>query len=257
MAENHRTPGHNNQNGPASDGSILARKLSSHAELSQADWDAILDLPIRVKTYEADQEIVHDGDRPTECGVVLEGFAFRHKMVIDGRRQIMSFHPAGDMPDLQSMYLRTMDHGIGALVRTKMGFISHRVVEELARSRKSINTALWREALIDAAVTREWMIGLGRRSAYERMAHLLCEMALRLEAVGLSSRNEFRFPATQMELADALGLSTVHANRIIQELRRSHMITWRGAVIAIRDWDGLCGAAGFDPAYLHRLTILP
>ena len=229
-----------------------ARKLDSIAELSEADVAAIRALPLRVREFAADQDIVREGDRPAECALVMEGFVFRHKLVIDGRRQILSFDPPGDVPDLQSLHLTRMDHSIGTLVRTKIGFIAHRAIEQLAQSRPGVGAALWRETLIDAAIYREWMIGLGRRSAYQRVAHLLCEMALRLEAVGLGGRDGFQFPVTQAELADALGLSTVHANRVVQELRRAGIVAWRGPAVVILDWAGLREAGGFDAAYLHR-----
>ena len=230
----------------------LVRKLESIAVLSGEERQALLHLPMRVKAFEADQTIVREGDRPFECGLVLTGFVCRHRVVADGRRQIMSFHTPGDIPDLQSLHLKVMDHSLGALVPTTMAFIAHPAMADLIRSHPGIAAALWRDTLIDAAIFREWMVGLGRRSAHQRIAHLLCEMALRFKAVGLGSEHAYELPATQAELADALGLSAVHANRVLQDLRRSELIVLRGHAVTILDWDGLQQAGEFDPGYLHQ-----
>jgi len=230
----------------------LLRRLENGVEFTEEERQLLLNLPLHVRSFEADQDVVREGDRPSDTGLVLEGFVCRHKVAADGRRQILSFHPAGDIPDLQSLRLKAMDHSIAALVPTRMAFIPHHALEALIRTSPMIASALWRQTLIDAAIFREWMLGLGRRSAFQRVAHLLCEMALRLKQVGLGDERGYNFPVTQSELGDALGISTVHANRVVQELRRSRLIVWQGAKLTILDWDGLQMAADFDPAYLHQ-----
>lgn len=234
-----------------SNGERLIRRLELIGPLRDEDRQAVLELPIRVRAFGADQDILREGDRPTECGLVLDGFLFRHKLVTDGRRQILSFHPTSDMPDLQSVFLGTMDHSIGTLVASRVAFIPHAAIRELIQKRPSAATALWRETMVEAAMFREWMVGLGRRSAYQRVAHLLCEIGLKLERVGLGTRTQYEFPVTQTELADALGMSTVHANRVVQELRRTKIVIWRGSSVTIQDWDALTEAGEFNVTYLH------
>lgn len=230
----------------------LVRRLEGIADLTEDDKQLLLGLPTHVRGFEADQDIVREGDRPAECAMVIEGFVCRYKVVADGRRQIMSFHTTGDIPDLHSLHLPTLDDSICALVPTKMAFIPHQAIESLVRQSPTITGALWRLTLIDASIFREWMLGLGRRSAYQRVAHLLCETALRFKQVGLGGERGYTFPITQAELGDALGISTVHANRVVQELRRNELIIWQGSTLTILDWDGLQLAADFDPAYLHQ-----
>ena len=229
----------------------LVRKLESIAKLSPQEKEALLALPMNVKEFGADQDIIREGERPAESCLLLEGFACRYKILPDGRRQIMSFHTPGDIPDLLSIQLRVMDHSLGTLVPSKLAFIPHEPLRELTRQYPGIAGAFWRDTLIDAAIFREWMVGLGRRSALQRIAHLLCEMAVRIAAVGLADKHVYDLPVTQAELGDALGLSTVHVNRVLQQLRGSGLFTFRGSTVTVCDWNGLKVAGEFDPTYLH------
>jgi CRP-like cAMP-binding protein len=219
--------------------------------LSDAEKDALQSLSGTVKTLEADQDIVREGERPSTCCLVLDGFVHRYKMTETGKRQILSFHISGDIPDLQSLHLEVMDHSLGTLARSTLAFLPHDTVRDLIRRCPRIGDAFWRETLIDAAVFREWMLGLGRREAYGRMAHLLCELYVRLKAVGLANGHGYEMPLTQAELGDALGLSTVHVNRTLQDLRGEGLITLQGGSVAVLDWEGLRKAGEFDPTYLH------
>jgi CRP-like cAMP-binding protein len=158
---------------------------------------------------------------------------------------------AENIPDLQSLHLEVMDHSLGTLARSTLAFLPHDTVRDLIRRCPRIGDAFWRETLIDAAVFREWMLGLGRREAYGRMAHLLCELYVRLKAVGLANGHGYEMPLTQAELGDALGLSTVHVNRTLQDLRGEGLITLQGGSVAVLDWEGLRKAGEFDPTYLH------
>lgn len=229
----------------------FTQKLESVADLDPEERAAIERLPATIRTLEPGQDIVRQGDRPTQCCLIVEGFAFRYKMLRGGKRQILSFHIPGDIPDLQNLYLDVMDHSLGALVPTQAAFIPHGAIRDLAGRFPRVFGALWRETLVDAATYREWIVGLGRRSAYARTAHLLCELLVRVKAVGLTSDYSFALPLTQAELADALGLSIVHVNRIIQLLRSRNLVTMRGGKVTVGDWEGLRTAAEFDPAYLH------
>ena len=158
----------------------LVLKLESIADLTGEEKQALLGLPMIIKTMPADHDIVSIGDCPSHCCLLLDGWACRYKMLPDGSRQIMSFHIPGDIPDLQSLYINTMDHSLGTLVPAKVALIHHRDLHSLIRRWEGISTALWRDTLIDAAIFREWMVGIGRRSAHQRIAHILCEMATKL-----------------------------------------------------------------------------
>jgi CRP-like cAMP-binding protein len=230
---------------------VLLRKLESIAELSRDEQNAVLSLPISERTIARDCDIVREGDKPAESFVVAEGFICRYKDLPDGRRQIFSFHTPGDIPDLQTLHLRVMDHNIATIVDSTVGFIAHEPLRALCESFPRVASALWRDTLIDSSIFREWMVGLGRRDARQRVAHLLCEMARRFSAVGLLRDNSYTLPLTQQEIGDALGLSTVHVNRVLQELRRDGLVDMRSAIVTIRDWEGLKQAGEFDPLYLH------
>lgn len=229
----------------------LLRKLGSIADISDEEKQAILDLPVSVKVCEADTDIVRDGDRSADCVLILSGFVCRYKILPDGRRQIMGFYIPGDIPDLQSLHLHVMDNSLGALVRSSIALIPHQSLRDMLRRHPHLSDMLWRDTLIEAAMFREWMIGLGRRSAFQRIAHLLCELHVRLRAIGLARENGCELPITQNEFADALGLSTVHVNRVIQDLRRDGLIVLRGSILEIPDWAALRDAGEFDPTYLH------
>lgn len=230
---------------------VLIRKLRSIAPLSDQEKHAVQTLPLDLKVLGPDQDIVREGDRPSECCLLLEGFACRYKLTEAGKRQIFSFHIPGDIPDLQSLHLKVMDHHLGTLTRCKVAFIPHESLEGLRRSWPRISDVLWRDTLIDAAVFREWMVGIGRRSAYTRIGHVLCEILVRMRAVGLANGHECELPVTQTELGDALGLSTVHVNRSLQELRADGLIRLNNGVLSVLDWEGLKKAGEFDPTYLH------
>jgi len=229
----------------------LIRKLESIADLSEAEKQALFAMPMTIRKLGADEDIVRDGDRPTECCLLVTGFACRYKLTQEGKRQIMSFHIPGDIPDVQSLFLDVMDHSLGTLVPSTIGAIPHEVIYDLTRRYSGIAAALWRDTLIDAAVFREWMVGIGRRSAYTRIAHVLCELLVRFRAIGMAENHAAELPVTQAEIGDALGLSTVHVNRVLQELRGDGLITLRGRTLIANDWEGLKQAGEFDPNYLH------
>jgi len=147
-----------------------------------------------------------------------------------------------------------MDHSLGTLARSKLAFLSHETVRDLTRCCPRIADAFWRETLIDAGIFREWMVGLGRREAYARVAHLLCELYVRLKAVGLANGHAYELPLTQAELGDAFGLSTVHVNRTLQDLRGEGLITLGSRSVTVKDWERLRAAGEFDPTYLHLKT---
>jgi CRP-like cAMP-binding protein len=195
--------------------------------------------------------VIREGDRPTRCFVLLEGFACTSAVTGDGKRQIMAFHVPGDIPDLQSLHLEVLDNSVGTISPCKVGFIQHETLHDLCKRHPRITIALWRETLVDASTCRHWMVGMGQRAAYVQMAHLLCELVVRLRAVGLAEDYRCQLPITQTEFADALGLSTVHVNRVLQALRANGLIVLKGDTLMVPDWEKLKQAGDFDRTYLH------
>jgi len=230
--------------------SILLRKLSSLGPLTAKERQMVEELPMHVREAGPDQDLVREGDRLGNCLLVLEGFCCRYKALADGRRQILSFSIPGDFLDLPGFLLPELDHSIGTLTQVRLAAISHSALAEWAQH-ANLARLLWRDTLVDGAIYREWVLNVGRRTAYQRVAHVLCELATRLQAVGLARNGLWDMRITQGELADATGLSTVHVNRVIQELRRGGLIELRGGSFSARDWEALKLAAGFEPSYLQ------
>src|SRR3954471_5102138 len=220
-------------------------------DLSGEEREALAKLPVMVRELRADQDIVRDHDRPSQCCAILRGFAFRYKVLEGGKRQIFSFHIPGDLPDLQSLHLNVMDHSLATLVDSEVAFVTHDNMRKFIRAFPRIGEIFWRDTLIDAAVFREWMAGIGRRDAYARIAHLFCELFVRHKAVGLANGEAFPMPITQAEIGDALGLSTVHVNRTLQDLRANGLVRSRNGSLVVEHWEALKEAGGFDPTYLH------
>lgn len=229
----------------------LTKKLAAYSELPDDAARAIAELPYHAKDIAAGEVIVHEGDRPQSCIVVLKGMLFRHKMVADGKRQILSFHIAGDLPDLQSLFLKTMDHGLQAAGDVRLMQVPHDALMRLIDSNLDIRHLLWRDSLLDAAIFREWVCNTGRRRAVVRVAHLLCEIFVRARAVGLTDGAAYSVPLTQTHLSDAVGLSMVHLNRSLQELRRQQLLQLTKTELTILDWPRLQSVADFDAGYLH------
>lgn len=230
---------------------ILTRRLRVDANLSEDDAKALKSLPIQVKNVDADTNIVREGDRPSVCCVIIKGFACRSKVASTGRRQILSFHIAGDIPDLQSLFLKKMDHDLATISPATLGFVEHSALDRLIGTNPSIARALWRETLIDAAIFREWIVNVGVRPASARMAHLLAELRERMAAVGLANGQEFEFPITQTELGEALGLSAVHVNRVLQAFRAEHVLDLQRNKVRIANVEKVIETSGFDSSYLY------
>ncbi len=230
--------------------SMLGRKLAHFGPLTASERKLLDDIAIHSREVGRDQDLVREGDRPGNCMLLLEGFACRYRTLADGRRQILSFHIAGDFLDLHSFLIEQLDHSISTLTPSRIGTIPHSALAA-AIEHPNLTRLFWRETLVDGAIFREWIVNVGRRTAYQRVAHVLCELATRLHWIGLARDGVCDLPVTQGELADATGLSTVHVNRVIQELRRDGLIALRGRAFAALDWDGLKSAAGFDAGYLQ------
>jgi CRP-like cAMP-binding protein len=229
----------------------LVRRIQNFALLAKEDQDLIAALPTRVEQLRADQDIVRAGDRATRCCIILEGIACIFKVTGEGRRQITAFFFPGDIPDLQSLHLDVLDSSLGSLTPCTVAFVQHERLWDLCIRSPRTAAALWKMTLIDASVFREWVVNIGQRDAVSRVAHLLCEIAVRIRALDGASHNTFDLPITQSELADATGMSTVHTNRSLQELRAKDLIVWKGTTLEIINWAGLAKVADFSPDYLH------
>ena len=230
---------------------LMIRRLRVNSAVSEDDASALRALPNVIKNLPAGSSITREGDRPTQSVVVHAGFVFRAKTTISGKRQILSFHPAGDMPDLHGLLLERMDHDLVTLSDARVAFIEHRHINKLIETRPQLARALWKETLVDAAIFRAWMVNLGSRTAAARLANLIAEIRQRLEDVGLPADRDLGFPVTQSDLADALGITDVHINRVLQTFRASGILDIKRKHVTLSDVEGLLEIGGFDDRYLH------
>ncbi|WP_375160177.1 Crp/Fnr family transcriptional regulator [Bradyrhizobium sp. RDT46] len=230
----------------------LVQKLSKVNRLDQDDILAIQQLPIHSKRVAAQHRVVRDGDRPSESCLIVDGFAFRSKLTQDGQRQILSLHIPGEIPDLQSLHLHVMDHDLTTLTECTLGFIKHDALRELIKMRPNVAAALWRETLVDSAIFREWIVNVGRRPARARMVHMLAELHERLALIGRTLNGSFELPITQIELADCLGLSVVHVNRTLQQLRQEGIVAIERRTFHLLDQAKVEEVGQFEKIYLHQ-----
>lgn len=200
------------------------------------------------------EDLVTEGDEPPGSTLMLAGLSFRYRTLTDGRRQIVSLHIPGDFVDLHSFMLKRMDHSVGAISDCTISRVSHEALRAITEEHPHLTRLLWLMTLVDNAIVREWLVGVGRRSAVERMAHLVCELHLRLSAVTLDGDQSFELPITQAELGDMLGLSLVHTNRVLRQLRERRLVLWEGRRVRILDLPALQALADFDDVYLHRIS---
>jgi CRP-like cAMP-binding protein len=227
-------------------------KLARGADLSQADKSRLEQAMFKVRELPARVDVIGEGDRPEDVHIVLEGFAFRYKVLPDGSRQIMALLVPGDFCDLHVAILGAMDHSIGTLSACRMAFVSSAEIAKITDDEGGpLNRALWWATLVDEGILREWMVGMGRRQADKQIAHLFCELLHRLRVVGLADGNRFDFPVSQEALADIVGMSTVHVNRVLQQLRQDGLITLEDRVLTVLDEERLAAFGDFNPNYLH------
>jgi CRP-like cAMP-binding protein len=231
--------------------SSLLLKLLKRDQLSLDEQKVVLGLCEEVITFRPGDEIVTEGARPSFSCIIVSGWAARVKWLPDGRRAISALHIAGDFVDLHSLLLRPMDHAVVALTVCRIAKAPHDRLRGVTERYPHLTRLLWLDTLIDAAIHREWNVGLGRRSAASRLAHLFCELLLRFRAVGMADRPAYDFPLTQAIMADVLGLSAVHVNRSLQELRREGLVSLEAGRLHILDWEKLTKRGDFDPAYLN------
>lgn len=229
---------------------LMLTRLERLSPLDQSDRDAVLSLPHRLRSVRADEFVVWEGDRVESSCLLREGVVCRHK-IAEGGRQIVSVHVKGDFVNLQSSLLKTADHNIQALTRSEIALIPADAIVSLAATRPAVALAMWLDTLIDGAIFREWIANIGRRDARARIAHVLCEFALRQEKAGLGTRNQYELPLSQEQLGDALGLTPVHISRTLKALEAAGLISRERRSLTIADWDALRGVGDFDPSYLY------
>ena len=229
----------------------LIRRLGGHLLLLDADERAILGLPLIIRTIEASRDFKYEGATSDHCCVILDGWSCCYQSLTDGRRQILSIHVPGDLPDLQSLHLPMADFGMATVTRSIVAFVPQADLRKLSNQHPAIAQAFWREITVTAATHRAWIVSLGRRDARQKLAHLFCELYLRLKTVGLTDGRSMPMPLRQTDFADALGLTAVHVNRTLKSLREQGVIDLYARRLTIRDWDTLCVVADFNPKYLH------
>lgn len=230
---------------------LFVRKLELHVPLSEDDRQAILALPCRIRTLEASSYLVREGDEPTYCAILTSGFAYRQKQTSGGKRQIVSLHIPGEAVDLQHLFLGVADHGVQMLTRGDVATVARVDLQALMYARPAVNKAIVTSILVEASIFREWVLNVGRRDARARMAHLLCEFAIRLEASGQAGGDGYILPISQEQFADALGLTSVHVSRTLKALQDAGLIKRDKRVIAFPSWKKMRDVADFNQRYLH------
>lgn len=226
--------------------------LDEIAPVAPQDRNAIEQLAQRsIRIVAARHDVIGEGDVPHFVYLLREGWACRYKALRDGRRQIVAFLIPGDLFGADVPVARAMDHSIGAITALRLSEMATADFEAMTGSRPAIGGALWRYELANASIQREWTLNIGQRTALERLAHVLLETYLRLEAAGLAADGRSDWCLTQVDLADATGLTPVHVNRTLQDLRRAGLIKLGGRSLTIPDMKALGAVALFDPDYLH------
>ena len=241
-------------NGPPGASALdpMLAKLEYWRDFTHEDRAAVLALPHTVKALEQHHYLVREFDRVEHACVLLSGFAVRHKIVAGGQRQIIAIHMKADMIDLQHSLLGCADHSVQMLTTGKAAMIPRGEIERIAFERPNIGKAMWIDTLVDASIHREWIANVGRRDARTRVAHLLCEFALRLKVAKLGEQTNYELPMTQDQLADATGMTAVHVNRTLRGLESDGLIERSSPrVIVIGDWRKLAEVGDFNSGYLH------
>ena len=230
----------------------IIRKLELFTRLSADDKTALDRLAsARVRSFGAREDIVREGETPHDLYIFLTGWACRYKQMEDGRRQIISFLLPGDLCDLNVFILREMDHSICAITPVTLAEVTREAFEEMTLKHPRVMQALFWDNLVTSAIQREWTVNLGQRNATERIAHLICELFLRLRSLNLVELNACDWPITQIELADTTGMSSVHVSRTLSELRSLGLIVLKDRQLTVVDLPGLVQLSMFNPNYLH------
>jgi CRP-like cAMP-binding protein len=229
----------------------LVAKLSHFIEFSDEDVRLLKALCVNEEYFQTNTDIAAEGDVPRSAFVLTRGMACRYRLLPDGKRQILTFLIPGDIFDLHAFLLKAMDHSVCTLMPTRLAAISRATVFDLFEHHPRIGAALWWNVLQEEAINRERIVALGRRNAHGRLAYLLCELVWRQRAIRLDEDHAIRLPLTQTELADALGITPVYVNRILQWFRRASLITLAHGRLTLLDVEKLQVIAAFNQDYLH------
>lgn len=229
---------------------LLIRRLAARDDLSPAEVAALRAAAGPAERYPTHVTVVREGSRQTCSRLLAKGYIARAKTLPDGGRQITGLHLPGDFVDLHSFLLKCLDHDIVALTPIELVAFPHDNLKRITEEHPHLTRMLWLSTLMDAAMHREWLVGAGRKSAIQRLASLFCEMLVRHRVVGLTDDGALPFPLTQIDLADACGLSPVHVNRVVQDLREQGLVHWRARKLTVLDFDRLAELAQFDPQFL-------
>ncbi len=230
----------------------LVRRLRISSNISDDDLREIETLPVTVRHMPAETPVVRDGERATSSCLIADGFCARSKTIASGRRQILSLHIPGEIPDLMSLFLHVMDHDLTTLTPCTLAFINHETLQRLHRRRPSVAEMFWRDTLIDAAMFREWIVNVGQRPAPARLAHVMIELRERLRVIGAVEGDSFEMPLTQEQIGEALGITAVHANRVIKQLRQEGVVEVQRGRVTVLDERKFLQLADFDGRYLHQ-----
>lgn len=229
----------------------LALKLKARDEVSAREESVLREAVAEIGRFGAGETVIRAGESLTRSALLIEGMLARSKDLSEGQRQITELHVPGDFADLHGFLLKRLDHDIVAVAPTRIAFVPHDTLRRISEEEPHLSRLFWLSTLIDASIQRERILSIGRRPALARIAHLLCELQLRLALIGVGDRSGYPLPLTQGDIADATGLTPIHVNRKLRELRERGLLTFRGGRVEIPDLDALRAAAEFDPAYLH------
>ena len=236
---------------------VHLKKLKRRIELSSEEERAVRESVAEIRKVPADQVLIRSGEELNSSTILLDGWMARGRDLAGGERQVTELHVAGDFADLHGLTLKRLDHDVTTLTDCIIGVVPHERLQQITKIYPGLAQAYWFSTNVDGAITRELALSLGQRSAISRMAHLFCELHLRLEAVGRARNHGFEFPLTQRELSECLGLTVVHVNRTLQELRRRNLVELENRQLTILDPRGLKGVAEFDPSYLYLDGVRP
>jgi cAMP-binding proteins - catabolite gene activator and regulatory subunit of cAMP-dependent protein kinases len=229
----------------------LLLNLERRDVLSASEHALLRKAMIKERRVAKGEDLVSEGSRPTSSTLLVEGFAARYKITQDGSRQITALHVEGDFVDLHAFLLKTMDHGIVALSPCRVLLADHDELRQITENSPHLARLLWLDTLVHGSIHRAWIVAMGRRSKASHLAHIVCELYVRLQVTGKVDGQSFYLPLSQAEMADVMGLSLVHMNRVIQEMRRNGLISWMNQMVTILDWERLRTLAEFDPTYLN------
>jgi CRP-like cAMP-binding protein len=229
----------------------LLLKLQVRDVISREEEEVLRGSIAEMRFYPPGRTIVRAGTTLSASTLLIEGIVCRYKDLTDGQRQIMELHVGGDFVDLHGFLLKRLDHNIGTMTPVQVAHVPHEALRGITETHPHLGRMLWFSTLLDAAIHREKILSIGRRSAVSRIAHILCELLVRLRLVGLADETGYALPLTQADLADVTGLTSVHVNRMLKKLRDDRLLTFRGGRVEIGDWDALQRLAEFDSTYLH------